>query len=105
MINSCWISVEYIWFIWDEAGVTLSVCQLIKKKSPRTKVLYPSDVGYDESINHYAVSSTQRSLCSVLPSTSDDVATIVNRIELINVIVFICIFSWNSLANIEFISL
>lgn len=57
----------------------LPVCKMIENEiSPGSQVLYPSDLGYNESISHYMEMSTTRSVCSVLPDTVNDVATIVS---------------------------
>lgn len=52
---------------------------MIKRKiSSAAQVLYPSDPGYNASISHYIISSTTPSICSILPDTVTDVATIVS---------------------------
>lgn len=57
----------------------LDVCNKIEKElSFGSQVFYPSDPGYNQSIYHDVTSSTIRSVCSVLPDTANDVATIVS---------------------------
>ena len=57
----------------------LAACEMIKSQiSPASQVLYPSDLGYNASISHYILTSTTRSVCSVLPNTVNDVAAIVS---------------------------
>jgi len=59
----------------------LTVCELMKEKlSSSSKEMYPFEPGYDESISHYAITSSIRSLCSVQPSTVDDVSMIVSSL-------------------------
>ena len=58
---------------------------MIKERmSPASQVLYPSDPGYNQSISHYILTSTTRSVCSVLPDTANDVASIVSNTTFID---------------------
>lgn len=81
----------------DENERTLSVCQMIKEKlSSKSDVLYKNDIGYNESISHYALTSTEQSVCSVLPFETNDVSIIVNFIfYFIEKKKSILMFSWN----------
>lgn len=77
----------------DENERILSVCQMIKKEiSSKSDVLYKNDVGYNESISHYALTSTEQSVCSVLPFETNDVSIIVSLIfDFIEKYVNICV--------------
>ena len=64
----------------------MAVCQLISQTiSSASEVFYPPDLGYLESIDHYASSSTQLSTCGVQPGSVADVAIIVSHKRFIDV--------------------
>lgn len=63
-----------------ESARTLTACGIVKKKiTAASQLFYPSDPGYNETIEHFISSSTAYSICSVQPGTAKDVATIVSN--------------------------
>ena len=65
--------------ILDEHAEILTVCELIKKNlGSSSQLFYLADVGYNQSIRHFLVSSTNNSICSVEPAVTADVAMIVS---------------------------
>ena len=70
---------QYYSFVGESAKI-LTVCQIVKTKiSSASQLFFPSDPGYNQTIQHFISSSTTRSICSVEPGTVEDVATIVSN--------------------------
>ena len=68
---------EYL--LLDGNTTILAVCRLIKERlSSASQLFYSTDVGYDQTIEHYFASSSTRSFCSVEPGVIADVVMIVS---------------------------
>ncbi|CAF1179458.1 unnamed protein product [Adineta steineri] len=59
----------------------LTICQKIKNNvSPNSHVYYPPSLNYYNNTYHYSISSTNLSVCSVVPCTAEDVSIIIKII-------------------------
>ncbi|CAF1126040.1 unnamed protein product [Adineta steineri] len=59
----------------------LTICNTIKNSvSSGSHVYYPLDLKYPATISHYSISSTNLSVCSVVPCTANDVSIIIKII-------------------------
>ena len=75
-----------MWSVICHLSDALAACKSIAESiSSYSKVFYPPELEYYESIKHYAVTSTTPSVCSVEPNTAADVAIIVSIMSTDNV--------------------
>ncbi|CAF4165609.1 unnamed protein product, partial [Adineta steineri] len=59
----------------------LAICETIQCNiSPDSQVYYPLDLNYSSTISHYGISSTNFSVCSVVPCTAEDLSIIIKII-------------------------
>ncbi|CAF4004686.1 unnamed protein product [Adineta steineri] len=62
-------------------STVFNICENIKSSiSCNSHVYYPLDLNYSSTISHYSISSTNFSVCSVVPCTAEDVSIIMKII-------------------------